>query len=95
METVDPTVIVRLERKTARSTGFVSALIEAATQRASFRSQKDNELLLLDASCPVAYHCRNPNFQHVVQLDIPETVKIKVRFIIYTARTVLVIFKRE
>lgn len=76
--TTDPTVIVRLERR-SRSTGLVSAIIEAATQRASFRSLKENELLFLDASCPVAYHCRSPAFKHVVQLpELSETDRIQV-----------------
>lgn len=74
VDTLDPTVIVRLERNRSRTSGFVSSLIG----RASFRSPSENELLALDASCPVAYHCRSPAFKHRVQLDVPGHVRIEV-----------------
>lgn len=78
MDTVDPSVSVRLERRT-RLGSLMGALIGSSGGGGRRNSSNSHQHVVTeDSTCPVVYHSRHPRFHHPVTLAVPKSTQLKV-----------------
>lgn len=74
MDAVDPSVHLRLERRSR-----LASLANLMGGNSGGRRNSNQSVLMEDATCPVIYRSRHPRFHHPVTLVVPKSTQLKVR----------------
>ncbi|XP_032788803.2 uncharacterized protein LOC116926118 [Daphnia magna] len=76
VDTVDPSVSVRLEKRNNHRLGSLMGALIGSGGVVNGR-RNSHHVVTEDSTCPVVYHSRHPRFQHPVTIAVPKCTQLK------------------